>query len=134
MNDTFRYTLIPVILGANWHARFWADHYLHKFRVRSYVMSETYHISLLLAFSLRFRKLTAHSGHSDFVISDLLRTAQDNPDKLLVLIAATPHYRAMIEQNHTLLEKYYILTDHKLSFLAREELSDAEFYIKGERA
>ncbi len=133
MNDTFRYTLIPVILGANWQARRLADRYLRQFRVRSYVMNEVRHISLLLAFSLRFRKLSRSDGYTDFVISDLLRLAQEHPDQLLVLIGTTSHYRALIDQNKHVLEKYYILSDSRLSFLVRDELNGAEFYVKGER-
>ena len=134
MNDTFRYTLIPVILGANLQARRWADRYLRQFRVRSYVMNEKHHFSLLLAFSLRFRKLSRVNGYTDFIISELLHLAQEHPDRLLVLIGATSHYRAMINQNKHILEKYYILSDPELSFLVRDESGDAEFYIKGERA
>lgn len=123
MNDTFRYTLIPVILGANIKARKWSDRFLRRYRVRSVVMSDTFHPAMLLPFSLRFRHLRKNNGYTDFVLSDLIRFSQEHPDKLLVLIGATPHYSALICKNSALLESYYILSDPELSFLNREELT-----------
>lgn len=133
MNDTFRYTLIPVILGANWQAMRLANRYLRQYRVRSYIMDEVRPIFLLPAFSLRFRKLSRIDGYVDFVISDLSRVAQEHPDQLLVLIGTTSHYRAMIEQNKQALEQYFILSDPELSFLVKDEPGNAELHLKGER-
>ena len=134
MKDTFRYTLLPVILGANLRARILAERYRLRYRVPSYVMGEKYHISLFGSFALRFRKLSRYDGYTDFVLSDLIRLISEHPDKLPVLIGTTPHYAALIKQNQHLLEKYFILSDPELSFLVKEDPADAEFYIKGERA
>ena len=123
MNDTFRYTLIPVILGANIRARKWSDRFLRRYRVRSVVMSDTFHPAMLFPFSLRFFHLRKNNGYTDFILSDLIRFSQEHPDKLLVLIGATPHYSAMIRENSALLESYYILSDPELSFLNREGLA-----------
>ena len=121
MNDTFRYTLIPVILGANCKTRLWAERYLHRFRVRTTVMSDTYHPALLLPFSLRFCRLSRSGSYTDFILADLIRFADEHPDKLLVLIGATPHYLTFIRENRALLERYYILSDPALSFLTQED-------------
>lgn len=123
MNDTFRYTLIPVILGANIQARKWSDRFLRRYRVCSIVMSDTFHPAMLLPFSLRFQRLRKKNGYTDFILSDLIRFSQDHPDKLLVLIGATPHYAALIRENSELLDSYYILSDPELSFLSREGLT-----------
>ena len=121
MKDTFRYTLLPVILGANWQARHWAAQYRRRYHVRSYVMNEKYHISLLGTLSLRFRRLSPNHGYADFILSDLIRPVEESPEKLAVLIAATPHYAAFIRQNRSLLERYFIISDPELSFLHQEE-------------
>lgn len=134
MKDAFRYTLLPVILGANLRARLLAERYRIQYRVRSYVLSEKYHISLLGSLSLFYRCLSQNTGFTDFILSDLIRLAEENPDKLPVLISTTPHYTALIAQNQRLLEKHFIISDPELSFLMKDALSDAEFYIKGERA
>ena len=123
MNDTFRYTLIPVILGANLKARKWSDRFLRRYRVRSVVMSDTFHPAMLFPFSLRFQRLQKSDGYTDFILSDLIHFSQEHPDKLLVLIGATSHYAALIRENSTLLEFYYILSDPELSFLSREGLN-----------
>ena len=130
MKDTFRYTLLPVILGANLRARLLAEQYRWRYRVRSYVMSEKYHISLFGSLSLHYRKLSQNSGYADFILSELIRLVEEHPDKLPVLIGTTPHYTALIGQNQHLLEKHFILSDPELSFLVRDDMSDAEFYIK----
>ena len=132
MNDTFRYTLIPVILGANFKTRVWALNLLLRFRVRSYVMSECYHPALLFALSLRFRKLSRSVGYTEFILSDLIRFSQDHPDKLLVLMSATPHYNTLIREHRDLLESYYILSDPNLSFLVRDESDIQKSIRKGE--
>jgi len=134
MKDAFRYTLLPVILGANLRARLLAEQYRIQYRVRSYVLSEKYHISLLGSLSLSYRRLCQNSGFTEFILSDLIRLVEENPDKLPVLISTTSHYTALIAQNQQRLEKYFILSDPELSFLVKDALSDAEFYIKGERA
>ena len=134
MNNTFRYTLIPVILGANLRARLLAEKILLSLRVRSYVMSDTYHPALFLSPALRYRKISGSNSYANFVISELIRFAEEQPDKLLVLIATTPYYRALIGENQAELEKYYILSDTGLSFLVRESVADMEIDIKGERA
>ena len=134
MKDTFRYTLLPVLLGANARARLLAERYRLQYRVRSYIFGEAYHISLFGSFALHYRKLSRSSGYSDFILSDLIRLASEYPDKLPVLIGTTPHYNAFIRQNQHRLEKHFILSDPELSFLVKETLADAEFYIKGERA
>lgn len=131
MNDTFRYTLVPVILGANLRARQMADRFFRRFRVRSYVMNEVSHIALWLTPSLRFRKLSQSNGFTNFVLADLLRLTQETPDKLFVLIAATPHYRAWIEQHRHTLEPYYIISDPDLSFLSRENEGGTEHRSNG---
>ena len=123
MNDTFRYTLLPVILGANLKARIWTGRFWHRFRVRSFVMSDTFHPAMLISFSLRFRRLSKIGSYTDFILADLIRFAQEHPDKLLVLIGATPHYATLIRENSALLESYYILSDPELSFLHRDGLT-----------
>lgn len=123
MNDTFRYTLIPVILGANIRSRIWADRYLRRYRVRTTVMSDAYHPALLLPFSLYFRRLSKSGSYTDFILSDLIRFADEHPDKLLVLIGATPHYLTLIRENRELLERYYILSDPDLSFFEQTEIT-----------
>jgi hypothetical protein len=119
MNDTFRYTLIPVILGANFKARLWADRYLRRYRVRTTVMNDSYHPSLLFPISLRFCRLRKSESYTDFILADLIRFADEHPDKLLVLIGATTHYATIIRENRSLLERYYILSDPELSFLSQ---------------
>lgn len=132
MNNTYRYTIIPVILGANLRARIWADKILWRFRVRSYVMSEAYHPALLLTPSIRFRTLKGNRSYSAFVVSDLIRFAQDHPDKLLVLMGTTSYYNSLIREHSETLDRYYIRSDADLSFLVREEPEEI-CYLKGGR-
>ena len=120
MRNTFRYTLVPVILGANFKARLLADRYLGRYGVRSTVMSDRHHPALLLPLSFRFRRLSNSGGYTDFILSDLIRLAEEHPDKLLVLIGTTTHYVNFIREHHPLLERYYILSDPELSFLSQE--------------
>lgn len=117
MNESFRYTLVPVILGANLKVQACVAKWRRRMRVRTYIMSDRYHPALLLAPSCRFHRLCSSSSYTDFVLSDLIRFAQEHPDKLLVLIATTPHYQALIREHQSLLESYYILSDPDLSFL-----------------
>lgn len=121
MQDTFRYTLIPVILGANLKARIFALRFRRRYRVRSIVMSDTHSPALLLSLSLRYRRLSKSIGYTDFILKDLIRLTEEFPDKLMVLVAATPHYAALMRENQSLLERYYILSDPELSFLAQAE-------------
>ena len=121
MNDTFRYTLIPVILGANFEARVCAIRYRRRFRVRSIVMGDTHSPTLFFSLSLRYRRLSKNIGYTDFILADLIRLTEEFPDKLLVLTATTPHYAALIRENQSLLERYYILSDPTLSFLSQGE-------------
>ena len=125
MNNTFRYTLVPVILGTGLSARLLADRWWIKFRVRSYVMGEKYH-PLLLSPSVKFRRLSSSTGYSDFVLTDLSRVAQEHPDKLPVLVGTTPHYRALIRENSSVLERQFILADEALSFLDTEGITGGE--------
>ena len=134
MRNTFRYTLVPVILGANFKARLLADRYLGRYGVRSTVMSDRHHPALLLPLSFRFRRLSNSGGYTDFILSDLIRLAEDHPDKLLVLISTTPQDNAFLAEHRQTLEKYFVLSDRDLSFLVREPLSNTEFITKGERA
>lgn len=134
MNNTYRYTLVPVILGGNLQARLLADTLFWRFRVKSYVMSEKRHPALFLAPTLHYRRLSSSAGYSDFVLAELTRLAESLPDKLLVLIGTTPYHCSLLRENRTMLEKYYILSDAELSFLVRESVADAEFYPRGERA
>ena len=134
MNDTFRYTLLPVIMGANLHARILAERYRRLYRVRSFVLSESYSPWLLFSLALRYRKINRYASHAEFILSDLIRLAEDYPDKLLVLIANTPQDNAFLAEYRHTLEKYFILADQELSFLVREPLYNTEFTAKGERA
>ena len=120
MNESFRYTLVPVILGSNLQSRVCAVQWRYRFRVRTHIMSDRYHPALLLSISCQFHRLYGNSGYTDFVLSDLIRFAQEHSDKLLVLIATTPHYQALIREHHSLLESYYILSDPALSFLSEK--------------
>ena len=121
MPDTFRYTLIPVILGANFKARLCAIRFRRRYRVRSIVMADTRTPALLFSLSLRYRRLSKSIGYTDFVLTDLIRLAEEFPDKLMVLVAATPHYAALLRENQSLLERYYILSDSEMSFLKQAE-------------
>ena len=134
MNDTFRYTLLPVILGANFRARLLAERYRRLYRVRSLVLHATYSPWLLFSLALRYRKLNRCGSHAEFMLHDLIRLAEDHPDKLLVLIATTPQDNAFLADHRQTLEKYFVLADRDLSFLVREPLSNTEFITKGERA
>lgn len=134
MNDTFRYTLLPVIMGANFRARLLAERYRCLYRVRSFVLSATYSPWLLFSFALRYRRINRCANHAEFTLIDLIRLAEDHPDKLLVLIATDPHDSTFISEYRHTLEKYFILADQELSFLVREPLSVTESTVKGERA
>lgn len=116
MNNTFRYTLVPVILGTGMAARRLADRWLWRFRVRTYVLHERYH-PLLLSPSIRYRRVSGRDSYADFILHDLLRIAELHPERLLVLLGTTPFYRGLIRENRTLLERYFILADDELSFL-----------------
>ena len=131
MNDTFRYTLLPVILGANFRARLLAERYRRLYRVRSLVLHATYSPWLLFSLALRYRKLNRCGSHAEFMLHDLIRLAEDH---LLVLIATTPQDNAFLAEHRQTLEKYFVLADRDLSFLVREPLSNTEFITKGERA
>lgn len=125
MTNTFRYTLVPVILGTGLTARRLADRWLIKFRVRSYVMGEKYH-PLLLSPSVRFRRLSSSTGYSDFVLAELEKLAEEHPDKLLALVGTTPFYRGLIRENSVALERRFILSDTELSFLDTEGIAGGE--------
>lgn len=125
MNNTFRYTLVPVILGTGMAARKLADRWLFRFRVRSYVMGEKYH-PLLLSPSVKFRRLSSSTGYSDFVLAELEKVAEEHPDKLLVLVGTTSYYRGLIRENSRVLERRFILSDEELSFLNTEGIAGGE--------
>lgn len=90
----------------------WFIHY----GIRAYVLNENYHPAFALSYVLRFWRI-ADGGYSDFLLADLIRFAEQFPDKVLALVPGNTHYRDLIEENRTSLEKYYILTDQTLSFL-----------------
>lgn len=119
MNEAFRYTLVPVILGANLKSRICAVRWMRRLRVRTHIMSERYHPAMLFSLSCRFHRVCKSSGYTDFILSDLIRFAQEHSDKLPVLIATTPQYQSLIHQHRSLLETYYILSDPALSFLSQ---------------
>ena len=117
MSDTFRYTLIPVILGGHAVTRLWADRLFWRFRVRSYILSHKHSPALFLAITLRRKKLHADRKFPQLILTDLLRLAQEHPDKLLVLIGTDRYYNGIIREHRAELEKYYIISDPQLSFL-----------------
>ena len=133
MNDTFRYTLLPVIIGANFHARLLAERYRRLYRVRSLVLHATYSPWLLFSLALRYRKLNRCGSHAEFMLHDLIRLAEDHPDKLLVLIATTPQDNAFLAEhpmiciNGTFFTKEGRVTDENR--LRKEILDWIEPYI-----
>ncbi len=130
MDKTLQYTLVPVIMGSGLRARWTAERIWHRTRARSYVMAERRSPILWLAPSLYFRNLSKRSGYADLILSDLVRVAQDHPDKLCVLIPIAPKDAAWVYENRSLLERYYILSDPRLSFMDDRETSPSP--VKGD--
>lgn len=128
----FRYSMIPFILGANWRARWYAERYFGTFRVKAQILDQKFHFSLLFSVASRFRKINFSNNYADFLLSELRHFAAEFPDKLLVLIATTPRYRAFVQEHRAELEKYYVLSDPELSFLVKESPADRVPHLKGD--
>lgn len=119
MNKTYRYSLIPVILGGSGHAAFLSIRWFFRYHVRAYIFSETLSPSLWFPFPRHFRRLRKADSFNEFLLWDLCRFSEKNPDRVLALVPGNQRFGGIIRENSALLEQYFILSDDELSFLGQ---------------